>query len=130
MRRKGPGRPPLPQGERVKDLLKIMFPIRPETRRLLDTLVTVLGSTAYKVIEVALLKFHAGLASGARKRVDAALKGTKLPGARTASIDVAAEHEQTVRAFIDLLDHPKGEVQVALADYMLKTLNARKGQRI
>jgi hypothetical protein len=127
MRRKGAGRPRLPHGERVIDLPKITLPIRPEIRSLLDALATVLGSTPYKVIDEALVQLCAGLAPHIRKRVDAGLKGTRLPAASTVSIDVSVEHKHTARAFVELLQHPKGESQDALADLMVKSLKVRIG---
>ena len=127
MRRKGAGRPRLPNGERVQDLPKITLPIRPEIRSLLDALSTVLGSTPYKVIDEALANHRACLPPHTRKRVDALLRGTRLSAARTVSINVSPQHKQTALAFVELLQHPKGEIQEALADLMVKSLKVRTG---
>jgi hypothetical protein len=127
MRRKGAGRPRLPHGERVQDLPKITLPIRPEMRSLLDALAAVLGSTPYKVIDEALVKLCAGLGPQTRKRVDAALKGKMPSAARTVSIAVSAEHKRAATAFVELLQHPNGEIQEALADLMVKSLRVRRG---
>jgi hypothetical protein len=127
MRKKGAGRPPLPEGKRVDDLPKISVQMRPEIRKVLDAIVTVLQSAAYKVIENGLLSLCAGMTPETRERVEAELKGTKLPEPTIVSMDVPAERVESVRAFLDLLEHPKSEMQEALARFIVKSLKIGRG---
>jgi hypothetical protein len=118
------GRPPKPEGERVDDYPKISIPIRPQVRALLDALVSVFERTAYKVIEEALLAFRATQTPRVQAHIDAKIKGA---GGTTKGIDyipinVPKRYHAAVNAFLELLENPRGDIQINSREYFLKFL--------